>query len=114
MAKLMNSQKLASYFADGVEASLDTPGRGQQVFSGREELIQAATAARTQLSSLKIQFPDIAVTVAPDKRSAEVHVTVKANIGGQREVYIEEMRFSLEKIRGDWLIHRIESVNTLQ
>jgi hypothetical protein len=114
LAKLMNSQKLASYFADGVEASLDTPGRGQQVFSGREELIQAATAARTQLSSLKIQFPDIAVTVAPDKRSAEVHVTVKANIGGQREVYIEEMRFSLEKIRGDWLIHRIESVNTLQ
>ena len=114
LAKLANSQKLGSYFADRVEVALDLPGRGQQVFSGREELIQTATSARMQLSSLNIQFPDIVVTVASDKRTAEANVTVKAIIGGQREMYIEEMRFSLEKIRGDWLIHRIESVNTLK
>jgi hypothetical protein len=114
LAKLANSQKLGSYFADRVELALDLPGRGQQVIGGREELIQTATSARMQLSSLNIQFPDIVVTVASDKRTAEANVTVKAIIGGQREMYIEEMRFSLEKIRGDWLIHRIESVNTLK
>jgi hypothetical protein len=114
LAKLMNSQKLGAYFAEGVEVVLDMPIRGQQTFGGREELIQAATAARTQLSALNIQFPDIAVIVASGKLSAEADVTVKANIGGQRDVYIQEMKFSLQKLHGDWLIHRIESVKTLQ
>jgi len=113
LTKLANSQKLGSYFANAVELTLDMPGRGQQTISGREELIQVATGARTQLSSLNIEFPDIAVIVASGGQSAEVNVTVKASIGGQREMYIEEIKFSLEKLRGDWLIRRIEPVNTL-
>lgn len=114
LAKLINAQKLGSYFAAGVEVALDMPGRGPQTFNGRDELIQAATAARTQLSALNVQFPDIVVIVASDGQSAEANVTVKARIGGQSELYIEEMKFSLEKFKGDWLIHRIESVNTLR
>jgi len=114
LAKLANSQKLGSYFADNVDVNLDIPGRGQQTFRGREELIQVATGARTQLSSLNIQLPDIAVIVASDGQSAEVNATVNANIGGQREMYVEELKFSLEKLHGDWLIHRIEPANTLR
>lgn len=114
LAKLVNAAKLGSYLAARVELALDMPGRGPQTFNGRDELIQAATAARTQLSALNVQFPDIVVIVASDGQSAEANVTVKARIGGQSELYIEEMKFSLEKFRGDWLIHRIDSVNTLR
>jgi hypothetical protein len=114
LAKLANSQKLGSFFADNVEVTLDLPGRGQQTFSGRDELLQVASGARTQLPSLNIQFPDIAVLLASDGQTAEVNVTVKAIIGGQREMYIEEIKFSLEKLHGDWLIHRVEPVNTLR
>ena len=114
LAKLVNAQKLGSYFAARVEVDLDMPGRGLQTFNGRDELIQAAAAARTQLSAMDVRFPDIVVIVASDGQSAEANVTVRAQIGGQRELYIEEIKFSLEKLGGDWLIHRIESVNTLR
>jgi len=114
LAKMLNSQKLGSYFAAKVEVALDMPGRGPHTFDGRDELVQAAAAARTQLSSLSVQFPDIVVIVASDGQSAEANVTVKAQIGGQRDLYIEEIKFSLEKLQGDWLIHRIESANTLR
>ena len=114
LAKLANPQQLASYLSQNVEVSLDVPGRGQQTFSGREELIQATTVARSQLSALTVELPDVAVSVAADRQTASADVTVKANIGGQREAFIQELKITLEKKQGDWVVTRFESSNTLK
>jgi hypothetical protein len=62
---------------------------------------------------LKVKFPDINVTVAPDKQSAVADLTVEANISGERDPMVQEMKFTLQKIDGKWLITRVETVRTI-
>jgi hypothetical protein len=52
--------------------------------------------------------------VAPDKQSAEVTCTAQVNAGDSKDIGIQELRFQLKKIDGDFLITRAETVKTLQ
>ena len=63
-----------------------------------------------RMSSLKVEFPDVSVTVTPDKLSAVADVAIKVQVGGENEINVQEMKFTFQKIGGDWLITRVESV----
>jgi hypothetical protein len=89
------------------------PGHVQHHILGRGEITQAALGVRSAVGGLKVQFPDINVTVAPDKQSAEADLTVEVNISSERERIVQEMKFTLQKTDGKWLITRIETVRTL-
>jgi hypothetical protein len=114
LAKLMNTQKLAGYFATDVDVLIDVPGRSQQSLHGRREIIQAAGAARNTLTALKVEFPDVIVTVNPDRRSAVANVTVTAVVSGERDMFVQELKCILQKNDGNWLLSRLETVKTLR
>ena len=69
--------------------------------------------ARSRAGGLRVKFPDINITVAPDKQSAVVDLTVEANISGEHNSIVREMKFTLQKTDGQWLITRVETVRTL-
>jgi hypothetical protein len=105
------SENLASYFSTNVEINITAPGYERPLqLSGRDQITQAAAGARTRLSSLKVDFPDVSVTVAPDKQSAVADVAVKVQAAGEKNFDVLEMKFTFQKIGGDWLITRVESV----
>jgi len=112
VAKAWNASSLAEFFTPDVEVLLNAPGI-QHTISGRDELMQAAVAARRMAKSLRVTFPDIKVTLAPDKASAEVYLTGEARVPGEKEFYIQELRMRLIKVKRDWLINRVETVKTL-
>lgn len=113
IAKAFNAQQFGSFFDNDVEAIVDVPGRSQQTFSGRAELVQAALGVRTVVGSVAIEFLDINVTVSPDKQSAEVNLTGKARVAGERDFFVQELKFTLKKIGREWLIKKVETVKTL-
>ncbi len=113
LAKLANTQKLAGYFAPDVEVVIDVPGQSRQNISGWEDLVQGAMAARNSLSALKVDIPDIAIVVGPDKRTAVANVTVTARIGGERDLFVQEMSIQLTKPGGTWLIKNVKTTSTL-
>ncbi|MGA3266672.1 MAG: hypothetical protein ABSE16_07610 [Verrucomicrobiota bacterium] len=113
LAKLAAADKLAGFFATNVEVNIDVPGHLDHNFVGRDEIQQAALGARESLASLKITFPDLNVTVAPDKQSAVVDVTVVANAAGQSDSFVQQMKFTFQKTEDGWLISRVETVRTL-
>ena len=104
---------LMALFATNVEVQLDVPGRTDHTFQGRDELMQALAGARASASSLRVEFIDVTVTVAPDKRSATASLTVHAKVGGEKDDFLQPMRFTLEKSGHDWLILRVETLRTL-
>lgn len=114
LAKLSNTQQLLSHFASAVEISIDVPGRSLNSVTGTEELRQALMGARSQLASMAVEFLDIGVRLAPDSTSAAAATTVRARISGEKDAIVQEMKFSFSKMDGDWLISRIETVNTLR
>jgi len=114
LAKLSNAQKVGSFFLSDVEVIVDIPNQGNRTFVGRDDLVQAAHVARRDLSGLQVEFPDIEVLVGRDGQSATANVTVRAQMAGARDDHVQELRFTLEKVEGDWLIGRIQTVKTLE
>ena len=104
------AEHLASRFNTNVEVNLNTPGFERLEFSGRAEITQAAAGARLHLSGLKVEFPDMSVTVGLDKQSAVADVAVKVLAAGEKDFIVQEVKFNFQKIGGDWLITRVESV----
>ena len=110
LAGIVGVQRLAGFFSTNAEVNLDVPGCEQQRLTGRDEITQAAAGARASLDGLKVEFPDVSVTVASDKQSATADLAAKVQIGGRKDFDVQEMKFTLEKIDGKWLITRVETV----
>jgi hypothetical protein len=112
MSQAWNTASLAGYFMTNVQVMIDLPGT-QHNIDGLDELLRAALGARQLFSSLKIELPDIKVTVAPGKESAVVNLTARGEAAGQQEVYVQELRLCLIKVKRDWLISEIVTVRSL-
>jgi protein involved in polysaccharide export with SLBB domain len=104
------AENLAGRFGTNVEININVPEFGRQEFVGRAEIAQAAAGVRLRLSSLKVEFPDVSVTVAPDKQSAVADVAMQVQAAGEKDFNVQEMKFTFQKIGGDWLITRVETV----
>ena len=113
LAILNKAEKIAGYFSTNVEVDLDIPGRLEHSFIGREEIIQAATAAHGAVGGLKVEFLDVEAAVGPDPAVATADLTLRARAEGDRDDIVQEMKFTFRKIDGDWLITRVETVRTL-
>jgi hypothetical protein len=114
LAKLRAAQKLADFFATNVEVNINVPGRVDHRLVGREDVQQAALAARASVQSLNVAFPDVTVIVNADKESAVADLTLQARVGGEQDMIVQEMKFTFRKINGEWLITKVETVRTLQ
>jgi hypothetical protein len=106
-------QGLVNCFDPQAELRFDLPGRSQYTITGRDEMIEYAGAARRNLRSLKVELLDPNLTLSPDKQSAVVDLTARVKIPDERDFFVQEMKFTLKKINGEWLIIRVETVRTL-
>ena len=113
LVRLAGAQSLGGFFSVDVQVDIDVPGHVQERLMSRQEIVQAAMAARSTVAALKVKFPDINITVAPDKQSAVADLTVEARVSGQPDLIVQEMKFTLRKTDGKWLVTRVETVRTL-
>ena len=113
VARLAAARSVAGFFAANVELNVEIPELGQRNSLDREEITQLALMARSRAAGMHVKFPDINITVAPDKQTAVADLTVEANISGEHDSVVREMKFTLRKTDGQWLITRIETIRTL-
>jgi hypothetical protein len=113
LAKAINSERLTGFFSPDVELTMDVPGHSQQTLHGRDELLQAAMAARGMAGSLSVEFVDINVTIAPDRSSAIVTLTAKGRAGSEKDLLVQELKLTMKRVKRDWLIYQVETVKTL-
>lgn len=98
---------------DDIEISVDIQGYQRQSMAGKDELQLATAAVRHHLSSLKVEFLDMNIDVAPNKQTAVIDLTAKIRVPGEQEFFPQELKFTMKKVDGKWLIRRIETVKTL-
>lgn len=106
-------QSLVNCFDPQAELTFDLPGRSQYTITGRDEMIEHAGAARRKFRSLQVELLDPNLALSPDKQSAVVDLTAKVKLPDERDFIVEEMKVTLKKINGEWLIIRVETVRTL-
>jgi len=113
ISQAFRAQKAAEFFTTDAEIEVNVAGYDPVTMHGRDEVQQAAIMARSRLTSLKIEFPDMNITIDPGGQTAKVNLTGKADIPGERDISAQEFNFLLKKVDGQWLIYRVETVKTL-
>lgn len=113
ISQALAAQKAADFFTPDVDIDLNVTGYEPLTLHGRDEVQQIAMAGRSRLSSMKIEFPDMNITIDPGGQTAKVNLTGKATIAGQRDISAQEFNFMLKKVDGQWLIYKVETVRTL-
>ena len=113
-----NIGRLPTFFAPEVEINIDLLDQdGRTIEShrivGHDEIAQAAQGAHATGGTVQVEFMDPVVKLAADKESAVVNVTLRAKIPRDANFIIQEMKFTLKKVKKDWLIIRVETVKTL-
>jgi hypothetical protein len=112
LARLANASKLVDFFARDIEIHLLEVPVPLTDIRGRESLRETILAARSQLQRATVRFPDIQLAVDPDGRSARANLTVVAEVNAEANAIVQQLKMSLRKDEGSWLIVRVETVKT--
>ena len=113
LALLADMRRLGSMFVENASVRVDVPGGLRGTLTGRDNIMQAAGAARQAVGALNVEFLDIVVTLAGDGRTAVVEATAKARQQGSQELWIQELRFHFVRTEDGWQIRSVETVRTL-
>ena len=111
LPRVAGAQAVGNFFSTNVAMNIDVPGYHQDTVVSRDDLVQAVMAAHFS-GGLTLKFMDINVAVAADKETAQVEATVEARVPGEHDVMMQQMKFTLRKINGKWLITRVQTVRT--
>jgi hypothetical protein len=114
LTSLTEVQRLCSLLSPDVEVRVEVPGAGRGVAQGRQEVREGMLSFRSTVNGARVEFPDVAVSVAKDRQSAEALLTVRARLPSDPEGAILEMKLTFQKRDGDWLITRAETIKTLR
>ena len=113
LARLAAARAVAGFFAPQVELNVQLREIDRRTSIDRDEITQAIAFARSRAGAVRVRFPDVNVTVAPDRQSAVADVTLEARLPGEADPILQEMKFTLVKTDGQWLITRAETVRVL-
>ncbi len=111
--RLAGANKLVGFFSPDAVLKVDVPGVDVRSINGRDDLLQAVTAARASLQEARILLREIHVNVDPDKQSATAQLVATAYLNGGSDPMVQELKLQLRKIDGHWKITQVETVKTL-
>jgi hypothetical protein len=114
LAKLAGAQSVADFCATNIEVNINVPGSQEHRLAGREDIQQAALALRASVQAVTVTFPDVTVQVSADQQSAVADLTLQARVAGEQEMIVQEVKVTLQKIDGQWLMVKVETVRTLR
>jgi hypothetical protein len=114
LSKVAGAQSLANSCATNIEVKIDVPGHQEHSLASREDIQQAALAMRASIRALTVTFPDIIVNVSADQQSAVADLTLEARVAGESDMIVQEVKVTLQKIDGKWLMTKVETVRTLK
>jgi hypothetical protein len=110
--KMLNLKKMSSLCTSDIELSVDASGYRQQL-AGRDELLNVLGLLRSQLGEMSVQFYDMEVSLAPNREMAVVDLTLRGRVPTDKDLIVQECKFTMRKVGRAWLIRKIETVKTL-
>ena len=113
MGRLARAASLRNEFAPDVTVDAGPPF---QRIRGRDAIVGVAARTSDTVRNLEITFPDVAITVAPDRQSATAVVTAEARFdeGGGPGIDARELELEFTRMDDDWVISAVTLVQALQ
>jgi hypothetical protein len=114
LAQLAHANKLIGFFASDVEIQLqDVPADWAHIV-GRDQLREIVLAGRSHLQQWRVAFLGFSILRDPTQPQAQVSTTATAEVNGEKNAIVQELRFTLQRTDRRWLISRVETISTLR
>ncbi|MCX8107382.1 MAG: hypothetical protein N3G20_01110 [Verrucomicrobiae bacterium] len=113
LANLATANRIADFFDTDFEIQIEAAGTPELHITERSELIQVLLRAKNWSQKIRVELLDprfLEVTSV----GAVVDATGKAQVSGQDDIFVSELRFSLVKTDGRWRIRKVQTVPTFQ
>ena len=114
LSSLTKVKRLGGLFTEDVSVEFKGLGVRVRTVNGREQIQQAALAARKQVSGLDAVLYDVTVDLTDDQRSAIVEATGRAKIAGEGRSEVQDFLFTFKRTDEGWLIAEVTTVQALR
>lgn len=114
LSSITKVKRLGGLFTKDVTVELKGLNMRVRRVNGREQIQQAALAARKQLSGLEASLHDVTVELAEDMESAIVEATGRAKVAGEGRSEVQDFLFTFTKTDEGWLIAEVKTVQALR
>ncbi len=109
IARVGAINRTLGFFTEDIVVNGEGIAQVNESIQGRTELQQALFAARQRMSGA-VTFHEIRVAVEPGEIEATAEFTAVAELSGQGDPYHQNIKATLKKVEGDWLIQRVDPV----
>jgi len=114
VSRVISIEKMGGFFTENAKAVVDIPGGETHTFESRDELMQAALSVRGAASNAQVTFLDPDIKMDSGGQMALVDITLQVKIDNDADAIVQELKFTMRKIKSAWLITHIETVKTLK
>ncbi len=114
LSRVARIQLFEELFAPQCEVAVDTYDYGKLHFAGRDELLQAASAAVLLQQAVTVKFPQTGIRVAQYRTNAVVEIASTVHTSQRSGGTLLLLKLLLDKDKGSWRITRVESIRSLQ
>jgi hypothetical protein len=114
LGSVSRAAEIGSFFTDDVVVDL---GEGSTPIAGRETLMGMSMRLQPRLAQFTIGFADANVSVAADKQTADVSLTVEFISRDQttrQQMDAREFKLGMRQVDGVWRMARVTAVDTLK
>lgn len=108
--KVANANRILGFFTPDVSIQTEGFSRYVESLNGRDELLQAIMAGRSNAGKISAEFYNINIVVDPGGETANVTMSVIVRLPEQSEPMAGEVKLDFKKIDRSWLISHIEPI----
>src|SRR5260370_30197734 len=90
ISRITSIEKLGGFFTENAKAMVDVPGAETHTFDSRDELMQAALAARSSAGSMQVKFLDPNIQADLRDQSALIDVTLVEQTDNETEASVQQ------------------------
>lgn len=112
-ARMVRANKLAYFFTPDVVINLEGVRADLVNIEGRDQLLEVILSARANLRQLRLELLGISVEVNPGATNAEAYTTAIAEVDGEKDAILQELRIALRKTGRQWLMAGVNTIHTL-
>ena len=114
LGSVSRAAEIASFFTEDVVVEL---GEGSTPIAGRETLMAMAVRLQPRIAQFTIGFADANITLAPDRQSADVTLTVEfisRDKSARQQMDAREFKLAMRRIEDVWKMSRVTAVDILK
>jgi hypothetical protein len=110
----IKASRASGYFTPEISFEVEGPRDQVPPISNGTELQQSLMQLFSTTRNVEVKFLDLFIKISDDKVSATALATAVVRLNNEPQPSAQELKLHLQKEKGQWLIHSLQAIQTIQ